>query len=316
MLPDLYFTINFSVGLIASIIAVIICILTIFIVIIDQQCHNVTNLLACNTCIAVIFYCIIAIVTSIYGFREDWAFNAPLCAFRGYCFTAGVGVLCYSYSIQAISRLFFAVFYKHKQLQTYRTHWIMIIINWFFAFIVTIVPFFIENSYGLEKESRGCVISSKVFAGAFTAGVTVSLIPLNIVTIIYGIILHRVRQSGKRATTIARSVIKNVLGKNIPTPNMKRQAKIMHQMSINSSILTAGGFPMFFLIIWHEIKQQPAPEPLYVLGFNSITICVSLMTIAQFIMNDKVKSAAVNYIHPRQPSNILNTTSQRAYTIK
>jgi hypothetical protein len=299
MLPDLYFTINFSVGLIASIIAVIICILTIFIVIIDQQCHNVTNLLACNTCIAVIFYCIIAIVTSIYGFREDWAFNAPLCAFRGYCFTAGVGVLCYSYSIQAISRLFFAVFYKHKQLQTYRTHWIMIILNWFLGFTVTIVPFFIKGSYGLEKESRGCVISSKVFAGAFYTGIIISLIPLNTVTIIYGIILHRVRQSANRVTPIA----------SVSTPNMKRQAKIMHQMSINSSILTAGGFPMFFLIIWHEIKQQAAPEPLYVLGFNSITICVALMTIAQFIMNDKVKNVAVNYIHPRQP------TTQPAYTI-
>jgi hypothetical protein len=183
----------------------------------------------------------------------------------------------------------------------------MIIINWFFAFIVTIVPFFIEGSYGLEKESRGCVISSKVFAGAFTAGVTVSLIPLNIVTIVYGIILHRVRQSGKRAATTARSVIRNV-----SIANMKRQAKIMHQMSINSSILAAGGFPMFFLIIWYKIEKQPAPEPSYVLGFNSITICVLLMTIAQFIMNAKVKSVAVKYIHPRQLPNIKNTISQSA----
>jgi hypothetical protein len=139
---------------------------------------------------------------------------------------------------------------------------------------------------------------------------------LNTVTIVYGIILHQVRQSAKRVAVIAPSVIRSVPNNNVATPNMKRQAKIMHQMSINSSILTAGGLPMFFLIIWHEIKKQPAPEPLYVLGFNSITICVSLMTIVQFIMNDKVKSVAVKYIHPRQLPNISNTTSQATQTRK
>jgi hypothetical protein len=192
----------------------------------------------------------------------------------------------------------------------------MIVINWFSGFIVTIIPFFIKGSYGLEKESRGCVISSKVFAGAFYAGITVSLIPLNIVTIVYGIILHKVRQSAKRVTAIAPNVIRNVPANNVATPNMKRQAKIMHQMSINSSILSAGGFPMFFLIIWYEIKKQSAPEPLYVLGFNSITICVALMTIAQFIMNEKVKNVAVKYIHPRQLPNTQNTTTQPAQTTK
>jgi hypothetical protein len=115
----------------------------------------------------------------------------------------GVALICDSYSIQAISRLFFAVFYKHKYLQTYRTHKIMIIINWFLGFIMPIVPFFIEGSYGLEKESRACVISTKVFAGSFYDGVTISLTPLNVVTVVYGIILYRVRQSTRRITNIA-----------------------------------------------------------------------------------------------------------------
>jgi hypothetical protein len=191
----------------------------------------------------------------------------------------------------------------------------MIIMNWVLGFTVTIPPFFIKGSYGLEKESRGCVITSKVFAGAFYTGVTISLLPLNTVTTVYGIILHRVRQSGKRVTANAPSVIRSVPGNNVATPNMKRQAKIMHQMSINSSILSTGGFPMFFLIIWHEITKQLAPEPMYVLGFNSITICVLLMTIAQFTMNEKVKNGALKYIRPRQRPNISNTISQQPHTV-
>ena len=314
MLPELYFTINFSIGIIASIIGIFLCVLTIVIVVINQQCRNVTNLLACNTCVAVIFYFIVAFITSIYGFREDWAFNAPFCSFRGYCFTAGVAVICYSYSIQAISRLFFVVFYKHRYLQTYRTHQIMIIINWLLGFILPIVPFFIDGSYGLEKESRGCVIKSEVFAGSFYVGITVSLTPLSVVTIVYGIILHRVRQSGRRVTAIVPNVNRGVPGNNVAAPNLKREAKIMHQMSAQSSIISCGGLPMFFLIIWYKTRQQLAPEPMYLLGFNLITIFVSLMTVAQFIMNAKVKNVVVHYVRPRQPRNIQNTMSQRQIT--
>jgi len=314
MVPDLYFTINFSVGIIVSIVGIIFCIITISIVIMNRQCHNVTNLLVCNTCIAVIFYFIVSIITYIYGFREDWSFNAPLCAFRAYCFSASVAAICYSYSIEVISRLFFAVFYKDKYLETCRTPKIMIIIDWFLSFLVPIVPFFIESSSGLEKESRGCVISTKVFSGSFYNGVTVSLTPLSVVTVVYGIILYRVHQSTRRITTVVPIINRNVHDNNVAAPNMKRERKIIQQMSTQSSALSLGGLLMFFLIICHKIRQEPAPEPLYLLGFNLITMFVSLLTIIQFIMNEKVKNIAVRYVCPRQPSNIQNTTNQRQFT--
>jgi hypothetical protein len=187
----------------------------------------------------------------------------------------------------------------------------MIIISWFLSFIVPIVPFFIEGSYGLEKESRACVISTKVFAGAFYDGVTVSLTPLNVVTVVYGIILYRVHQSSRRIMAIAPITNRGVNDNNVAAPNMKREIKIMQQMLNQSTIISAGGLLMFFLIIWHKIRQQPAPEPLYLLGFNLITIFVSLLTITQFIMNEQVKIIAVQYICPRKPSNIQNTTNQR-----
>jgi hypothetical protein len=80
---------------------------------------------------------------------------------------------------------------------------------------------------------------------------------------------------------------------------MKLEAKIMQQMAIQSSTVSGGGLLMFFLIIWHKIRQEPALEPLYLLGFNLITMFTSLLTIAQFIMNEKVKIIAVRYVRPR-----------------
>ncbi|CAF3997770.1 unnamed protein product [Adineta steineri] len=308
MLPDFYFTLHFSLGVLASVIGLTFCIMTICIVIINRQCHDVTNLLGCNTCTTAIFYYIIIIIMCIYGLREDWAFNSPQCAFRGYCYTVSIALICNSFAIQAISRLFFAVFYKYRYLHNYRTHYIMIIIHWSISFLASSIPFFIESSYGLEKESRACVLTTKVFAGSMYAGVIVCLIPLNTVTIVYAIILYRVRQSTRRITMIVPTTLNGVHRNNIATPNMKREIKIMQQMSTQSSLMSGGGLLMFFLCIWYKI-QHSAPEVLYLLAITLITICVTLLTITQFIMNTKVKNIAMHYIYPRPPATTIQTTT-------
>ncbi|CAF3992991.1 unnamed protein product, partial [Rotaria sp. Silwood1] len=221
MLPDLYYTIGSSFRIIISVIGIAFCVIIIVIAVTHQQCRNVINLLGCNTCVAVSFYLINAIVTSIYSFREDWAFYAPQCVFRGYCLTAGLAVIGYSYSIQAICRLFFAVFYKHKHLQTYRTHWIMIIIQWFIGLLVPVVPFFIKDSYELEKESRACRLTSHTPAGSLYGTITIYVAPLSAVVIVYGIIFYRVRQSTRRIWAIAPTVIRLPANNNVAAPNMK-----------------------------------------------------------------------------------------------
>ena len=115
-------------------------------------------------CVAVLcLFSIISIVSFIYGFREDWASNAPLCSLRGYCYTSTIVVITHSKSIQAISRLFNAILYKHKCLLTWRTHWIIIILNWILAFLVCIPPLFFEGGYALETESRICAGSCKIY---------------------------------------------------------------------------------------------------------------------------------------------------------
>jgi hypothetical protein len=163
MLTNLFYTINFSLAIVVSIIALIFAFLTIIIFVINRQCRTISNLLACNTAIAVIFYYILNLFSSIYGLREDESYNQPACIFRGYCYTASCTAICYSYLIHAISRLFSAVFYNHRSLLTWSVHWLMIIINWFICITSPIVPIFVYGRYRLEQESHLCIATTKIF---------------------------------------------------------------------------------------------------------------------------------------------------------
>ena len=79
MLPDLFYTINFSLSIIASIIAL--------------------------TSIATILYYSLNLTSVIYGLHDNWAYHQSACAFHAYCYTTLCAAICYSYSIQAVSRL-------------------------------------------------------------------------------------------------------------------------------------------------------------------------------------------------------------------
>lgn len=124
-----FFPVNYWLTIASAIIGLTLCLLIIMIVLTHRECHNFTNVLTCNTCVVVVLYFIFQIVTSIFALRQYWQYHQPACVFRAYCSLALCATLCYSYSIQAISRLFFAIFYKHRFLLTWRTHWLLIIVN-------------------------------------------------------------------------------------------------------------------------------------------------------------------------------------------
>ncbi|CAF0733165.1 unnamed protein product [Rotaria sordida] len=209
MLSDPFFIVNYSLAIVFSIVGLSLCLLTIVITITHRQCHNFTNVLSCNTCTAVTLYFIFRILTCIYGLRQDWQFHQPACIFRAYCSLALCAALCYSYSIQATSRLFFAVFYKHKYLLTWRTHWIMIIVNWIISFIISIQPFFYQHGFELEIESRSCVVTPKIVSISMYTLVIIFIIPLIVVTIFGGIIVYYVRQSSRRIAAVVSNVAEN-----------------------------------------------------------------------------------------------------------
>ncbi|CAF4173598.1 unnamed protein product [Adineta steineri] len=298
MLSDLFFIINYWATIASAIIGIFLCLLIIIIIVTHRQCHTVTNVLTCNTCVAITLYFTFRIVTSIYGLRQDSQdYNQPACIFRAYCSLALCTALCYSYSIQAISRLFFAVLYKYKYLLTWRTHCILIAINWLVSVIIPIKPFFHHDGFGYEEESRSCVVTPKIVSISAYVVVLIFVIPLNIVTIVYGVILYRVRQSTRRIAVVKLDTITSTVHNRTHVPNGKRELKIMQNMSAQSTIISCGGILYLILVIWLATQQHsPPPESFYLLALNLISIFTAIMMIALFLMNKPVKKIVSDYI--------------------
>jgi hypothetical protein len=240
--------------------------------------------LACNSSIAIIGYLILTIFASIYGFREDWAWNPPLCIFRAYCYIVVIGAVCHSFSIQSLSRLFFTVYYTNPSLLSWRVHWIMIFINWLISFLIPIVPLFNYGSLGLEKESRGCVLRSQAFLASIYCTIMVIILPLNVTCLVYARIFSYSRQSTDRVLRSAPNMNNRTVRLNV-----KRELKFVQQLCIHTTCAGCGGIIFLFNVFWQGLSEIPLPKPMFLLGYNLMTMGMSLMTIAHFMLNVKVK---------------------------
>lgn len=141
--------------------------------------------------------------------------------------------------------------------------------------------------------------------------VTIFIIPLNIVTIIYGVILHHVHQSSRRAVAIVPNVITNTATTRASAPNGKRELKLMQNLSVQTTIISLGGILYLILVIWYAAQQQGPPEPFYLLALNLISISTTIMMIALFLVNKVVKKIALSYIIRRPPARTIQSATTR-----
>lgn len=292
MLTNTFYVVLFSLSITASIIALIFSCVTIMTIILNRQCHNVTNLLICNTSGIVIIYSICHFSTAIYGLREDWALNQPACIFRGYFFLVLAVALCYSYSIQAISRLFFVVLYKYKRLLTCSTHWIIIILSWILSILFPIEPLFFQGAYIYETESRICLLTSQKFSTAIYSIITTFMIPFLIIGTAYMKILYTIRQSTRRIQPI---VLSNQTDKT-PKINRKREIKLAQNMLITLSCFTCGGVPYFILIILQSVSEYHPPDSFFLLSVISMSVFSSIVMFSVFYLNTQVRNIVKDFI--------------------
>jgi hypothetical protein len=269
--------------------------------------------------VAVGLYFTFRITDSYYALHQDWQYNQPACVFRAYCTLALCTALCYSFTIQAISRLFFAVLYKHRYLLTWRTHWILIIINWTVSIIIPIRPLLYPNGFRLEVESHSCVVTPKIVSISLYVVTIVFIIPINVVTIVYGLILHRARQSTRRIALVRPDVIIITAQPNVHLPNGKRELKLIQNMLVQSGLISLGGILYLILVLWNAAKQDSAPEAFYLLAVNGIVIFNGFMMIALFLMNKQVRKIALSYVYRPSPRNIPQSPTHRPmaqFTVK
>lgn len=295
MLSQLFFTIDFAFSIAVSAIGLIFSLIMIGIIAARRQCRTITNLTTCNMIVFVAAYCICSIVSSMIGFREDWALRQFGCVFRAFCYLMIPASISYSYLIQAVSRLFFTVLCKHKYLATYRVHWCLIASNWIIGVLVSIVPFFFDATFVYEEESRLCVLTSKNFPISIYAISIAFVIPLNSSMVIYNVIFHHARRSSRRIAPSTSNTPVNHM------PNARREMKLAQNMIMIETLYVGAGAPLLILIFWHVIQPGSAPpESLYLLSFNSISLFATLMVIMLFSTNKQVRETALKYLHVEQ----------------
>ena len=290
-LPNHFFLVLGILSVLAAALTFILNLAIVIIVITTRRCQTVFNLLVCSSCIASILYSVIAIDAGIHCMREDWALEQWACVGKAFVFVLTLTASTYSYSMQALSRLFFAVFYRHRFLLNWRTHWIMTVCNWVLSLLVPIGPLLIPNGLGLERESRLCVVSSKVSSAAILCVVIVFCLPLSAVVTIYVVIYHHARRSTRR-------VIPETLNGTAHNPgyHTKRELKLMQLLVLQAAAFGSGGILYLMNILWQAGSKTPLPQPLYALGFCLMSYSMPFAGINQFLLNKPVRDAAMKYL--------------------
>lgn len=182
---ELFYQISFAFSIVVALVALFFNLIIVHIVITHKTHRTITNLLHCNTSITIFIYFVNNLIVSTYGLREEWASNQLLCFARAYSFTVSCFSISYSYFIQELSRLLFAVFYKHRFLLTCQIHWVLILFNWIIGL-------------GLATQSFFCTLTTKIFITSIFGMFLGFVVPLTSSIVIYIIMWFWARKSSQR----------------------------------------------------------------------------------------------------------------------
>ena len=243
------------------------------------QCRSIVNLLTCNSCVALIFFVItssIQIPSLIQHLSEDIPPSSILCQIYAFLSTFGTTVEVYSFFIQAISRFFMTILYKHKYLLTYRTNWMLIIISWMMSGIVSVGMFTFPLAYQYEVQSHFCALTTTNLFTALLGNFLIAIIPMMIMTTLYGIILYHTARHTR------------INPNSTSTLRARRNQSIFKQMLIFVGIFGIGGTCYFLCTILHYFDR--APWPLYSIALLFLAFAVTLISITLFLLNDQARN--------------------------
>lgn len=153
-----------SLLLFSIVIGFVFCISFICISIGFRSCRSVLTLLSANSCVAGLIFNSVQLSNTLLLLRDDIHLTSSLdnqyCAIRSYSMHVSGSLLYYSFCVQAISRLFFVVFYKYTFLLTYHIHFILIAIQWTLSLLL---PFSLLTSEDVQYqvETSQCFIKMK-----------------------------------------------------------------------------------------------------------------------------------------------------------
>jgi hypothetical protein len=280
---ETFFIITSTIFIILIIITIIFSSVIIVVIIYNwkNQSRTVTNLLLCNSCVALLYHSI-ATTIEISFLSTTYYWTTNLCKLRAFIYFNSCSTIAYSYLIQSISRYFITILYKHKILLTFHINWILIIFNWIISGILAGCMFISPLAYQYESESRMCLLTSKIFVSSFIGIAIAFCIPFTTVILLYTLILYH--------TT------RNQLNSNIFTAlRLRRNLRVFQNILIFVFILGIGGTPYLISVIINRRKN--IPWQLYTISVLFISLSATLESVALFFTNIQIKKLFHDMIH-------------------
>lgn len=276
-----------------SFITIIINLITIILIRKKLHLHTVNHLLICNSSIATSLFAIVTINNYIYLTIIRWDTSNISCRFRAYFQFVGIAGILYSYMIHAISRLFFSIFSaKYRSLVSFKCHYILIIIQWFIVFLLTLPVLITDNVR--YKINALCWISPEYKLHVAYTFLAYYILPVLITTIIYTWIYSSVKRTKSNQTIIVMQL----------NTSRKRDLEILRNIIILISIFIMGGLP--------SIASNVFPGPfIYLFSLTTMPLAVLLMGLCSILLDRELRNIFKSFIHrtTTQVTPITNTRS-------
>ncbi len=157
---------------------------------------NISKLLIANTYLAIILSCVALFdmyAHNIYGiFHQESTLENGWCYGRTYFLHVGCTSLYYSCLLQACFRLFRVVFYKYRQLQTFRFIVQLVIVQWLMAFLSMIILLLLRY-FEYVPQLYHCQIPFTNSQGMIVSFSIIFVIPINAIAGIYCYIMYYIK---------------------------------------------------------------------------------------------------------------------------
>lgn len=158
---------------------------------------KVSMVLLCNTYLNLFLVSAIIIMMNAYAIDGSLNPSKPVggrwCELRTYLSYVFFGALFYSFTLQALFRLFRIVFHRRKYLQSFTTCMVVIMIQWLIA-LLAVLPNLLLGDFEVLPNEQNCPIAFNNIRGQGLVTLNVFNNPLSILVTIYVYIIRYTRR--------------------------------------------------------------------------------------------------------------------------
>ena len=250
----------------------------------NSKLRTISNMLICNTCVISLFYSattFLQIFMVVFNTHHKYSDSRTFCVIRAYLATVTSTLLSFSFLLQAVSRLFFTVFFNHRNLLlTFKFHYYLLVLQWAIGFLLPL-SILIRSDHVLYRPVNFCTIDIRntlhlayLYSGAY-------LLPVVLIVLIYVRIVYRVNDSKNTASTRAKR-----------NNSRSREARLLKNIIILVSIFTFGGLPS---VIYVSVMAPRRILSIHFFIFSLLTIplAIAMEKVAVLCLNSDIRTAFI-----------------------